>query len=140
MSGRIGFTGSQRGMTREQRLTFRRHLGRLPHIETFHHGDCIGADAQAHDVADERGIMTIAHPPTVATKRAFKTASVTRKPRPYIERNRRIVDESDEIIATPAEFEEQLRSGTWSTVRYARRTGKPVTIIFPDGSTSRTTP
>jgi len=37
------------------------------------------------------------------------------------------------MIATPGEVDEQLRSGTWSTVRFARKQGKPVHVILPDG-------
>jgi len=44
-----------------------------------------------------------------------------------------IVRETELLIAAPAEFSEQHRSGTWSTVRYARRLGRPVQIIGPDG-------
>jgi len=29
--------------------------------------------------------------------------------------------------------EEWRGSGTWATIRYARKVGKPVTIIYPDG-------
>jgi len=47
-------------------------------------------------------------------------------PTPYLSRNRAIVDETEMLIATPAEFTEQQRSGTWSTVRYARACGKKV--------------
>lgn len=38
------------------------------------------------------------------------------------------------MIATPSSKEEELRSGTWSTVRYARKLRRPVTLIYPDGS------
>jgi bifunctional non-homologous end joining protein LigD len=37
----------------------------------------------------------------------------------------------------PAEPEEQLRSGTWSTVRFAKKQGKPVFLILPDGTVKR---
>jgi bifunctional non-homologous end joining protein LigD len=37
----------------------------------------------------------------------------------------------------PAEPEEQLRSGTWSTVRFAKKQGKPVFVILPDGTVKR---
>ena len=38
------------------------------------------------------------------------------------------------MIAAPSEAEEQRRSGTWSTVRFARKQGKPVFVISPDGT------
>ena len=39
------------------------------------------------------------------------------------------------LIAAPAEQEgERLRSGTWATVRYARRLGRRVVLVCPDGS------
>ena len=45
-----------------------------------------------------------------------------------------IVDESDTIIAFPASAEEVIRSGTWATIRYARKTKTPLHIILPDGN------
>ena len=45
-----------------------------------------------------------------------------------------IVDESDFLIGTPKGFCEELRSGTWSTIRYARKKGMEITIVYPDGS------
>jgi len=44
------------------------------------------------------------------------------------------VDETEWLWAIPGEFKEVLRSGTWSTIRYARKKGKKVLIIWPDGS------
>ncbi len=100
----------------------------------FHEGDCIGADAQAAFLAREVGFRIICHPPTNESKRAFFPSDETWPAAPYLDRNKTIVNRSREMIATPGEFEEQLRSGTWSTIRYARKTRKPVSIVFPDGS------
>jgi hypothetical protein len=48
-------------------------------------------------------------------------------------RNRLIAARCDALLATPAEPDEVLRSGTWSTIRYARKEGKPITLILPSG-------
>jgi hypothetical protein len=57
--------------------------------------------------------------------------------KPYLVRNHEIVDDSQVLIAAPKEFTEQLRSGTWATIRYARKIGRTVRIVFPDGSIGR---
>ena len=51
-------------------------------------------------------------------------------PKPYLDRNRDIVDACEVLLATP-DGPERLRSGTWSTVRYARKIGKPVEVRLP---------
>lgn len=131
---RVGFTGTQRGMTDAQCGMLRALLREFGGTE-FHHGDCIGADSQAHDIADECGCAIILHPPTNYSKRAWREVPrhMMRPEYPYLTRNRHIVDATEWLIAMPGEFEEQLRSGTWSTVRYARSRRK-VAIIMPDGS------
>jgi hypothetical protein len=48
-----------------------------------------------------------------------------------IERNTEIVDDSDHLFAAPKEQFEQLRSGTWATVRRARKKGIPYEILLP---------
>ncbi len=77
--------------------------------------------------------MTI-HPPSNDRVRAWKGSPDIRAPKRYLTRNKDIVRETDILIAAPAEIEEQIRSGTWSTVRYARKLGKPVFVILPDGT------
>ena len=63
-----------------------------------------------------------------------KTTEVyMRKPKPYLERNKDIVDETGLLIATP-KGEEIVRSGTWSTIRYARKNHKKIIIIMPNGN------
>ncbi len=102
---------------------------------TLHHGDCIIADNVAHRIAKALSWRVEIHPPDNPTKRAFcKHADLIHPEKPYLERNRDIVDASEALIATPAENAELARSGTWSTVRYARKKAIPVYIVFPDGS------
>ena len=76
------------------------------------------------------------HPPDNPTKRAFcfVPGDVIYEPKPYLIRNRDIVDQTDLTVAAPFEFEEQLRSGTWSTIRYAARIVKPLIVVLPDGA------
>jgi acetylornithine deacetylase/succinyl-diaminopimelate desuccinylase-like protein len=103
----------------------------------FHHGDCVGADSEAHDIAAKSGYPIVIHPPSYNSKRAFcekiSTAQVL-SPKWYIDRNHDIVDSSEIVLAAPGESTEQLRSGTWATIRYAKKKGKPLIIVFPDGS------
>ena len=125
----VGFTGSQEGMSRKQKDTLRQLFeGNL--VGEFHHGDCIGADKESHDIAMERpNIVTVIHPPINETKRAFCGSLFIKPPKNYLERNHDIVNETDFLIAAPAEDVEQLRSGTWATVRFARKQGKTVWIL-----------
>ena len=135
----IGFTGTQKGMTTGQEAGFRtlvrRALEKFAAID-FHHGDCVGADAQAHDLmlaeAGDRAFIH-AHPCTITSKRAWRVApqQIIYAPLPPLHRNKIIVNEASVLIATPGEREEQLRSGTWSTIRYARKCSVPQKIIYP---------
>ena len=137
---RVGFTGSREGMTDAQAdklwslLLGLREARRYEDAE-FHHGDCVGSDDRAHDIAVHRcGYEPVIHPPANHTMRAFRNAERVAEPLPYRERNQSIVRETDELIATPREEVEQLRSGTWSTIRFAKKLGRKVTIILPNGS------
>lgn len=134
---RIGFTGTSDGMTRIQAEVFSRTLLDLNPTE-FHHGDCVGADTQAHDRASSiSSIKIVLHPPINPQARSFcklrpTDESFVRKE--YLVRNRDIVDCTECLLATPGQMTEILRSGTWSTVRYARKQKKMLIIIFPDGT------
>ncbi len=136
MTKHVGFTGTQRGTTPWQRTKLAELLRELGATD-FHHGDCVGADAEAHAIAVGLGCRIHLHPPTDPSKRAFcvmrPNVDVTHRSRAYPDRNQDIVDETVILIATPGESKEKLRSGTWSTVRKARRRRRPITIILPNG-------
>ena len=123
-------------MTRQQQEVVRWLLIEIEPTEV-HHGDCIGADEQLHEIARSLGIATVVHPPTSEKKRAF-CKSFTRRyePKEYLSRNKDIVEESAMLIAAPDEREvnEVRRSGVWATVRYARKAGLPVLVAYPNGS------
>lgn len=47
----------------------------------------------------------------------------------YMKRNDATAEQADALIAYPPSSQEELRSGTWATVRRFRKLGKPVTIV-----------
>ena len=114
----VGFTGSQKGMSSFQ-------LHRLEHLleelkpTQVHHGDCIGADEMLHS----------------KVRRMFPEAVIHVHPA-MMTRNQAIVDSCELLIATPARVESSSPySGTWTTIRRARKAGKEVVIIWMDGRT-----
>jgi len=131
---KVGFTGTKIGMTVKQRKIVEAILSELD-PEEFHHGDCVGADAQAHIIAlVHLGIPVHKHPPIKKVLCAYsKGAAKIYKDKEYWVRNRDIVDATEILLACPKGNKEELRSGTWMTVRYARRQNKDVRIIYPDG-------
>lgn len=138
LEGSVAFTGTRRGLTLEQvdsiwGLLFdarRTYRGRL----TLRMGDCVGADAQFHNLARVMGgFFLIGHPPVNPAYRAFLEYNVEVEPEEYLVRNRAMVDRSSRLIAAPGGSAEALRSGTWSTVRYARKLGRPVYLVLPSG-------
>lgn len=129
----IGFSGTQSGMTVNQTETFRRWIALFPH-GSFHHGDCVGSDAEADVIARSYHRPIVVHPPEVKYKRAFvQNAHLVLVPKPYLIRNHDIVDATDVLFAAPGGFREKMRSGTWATIRYARKVQKPILICWPDG-------
>jgi hypothetical protein len=136
----IGFTGTSIGMTAEQKtqvrglLTEYKALGAV----TFMHGLCIGADEQAARIAKELGYRVVAHPgyslknPKNRLFRSdFRGNDEVRPEEPFIRRDRNMVNESHRMIAAPRSKEEEMRSGTWTTVRYAKKKKKPMDMVYP---------
>jgi len=130
----IGFTGTQIGLTMLQQEAFQNILYlQADNKIFFHHGDCIGADAQAHDIAKPFAASIVIHPPTDPKKRAWCFGGYMLPEKTYLKRNHDIVDQCDILIAAPKGFFEEQRSGTWATIRYALKVNKPVSIIWPTG-------
>jgi hypothetical protein len=143
----IGFTGTRKGMTDAQKSKFLELMSGVARnvVLHLHHGDCLGADSDAHCIWVDRFYdcpITI-HPPNNIATRGYclcKGDGTILDPKPYLERNHDIVDACEILIACPAEPEEILRSGTWATVRYAKKIGKHVIVIKPDGCFSGALP
>lgn len=127
----IGFTGtSKRFPTVEQgkRLNYRLKVLYAGGEREFHHGDCIKMDAWVAEAAKAIGFRLICHPPANEYKRAFVQSHVVSDRKPFLDRNHDIVDESTILLAAPDTSQEELRSGTWATIRYARKKKIPVEI------------
>lgn len=122
----VGFTGTQDGVSQARLRNLRLELTRLRAVgyTVFIHGGCIGADAQAARIAKSLGYKTHCYPGTAGYKRADTEDDYVAQIKPFLDRNRNIVNASTIMIAMPRTQEEELRSGTWAAVRYARKVGK----------------
>lgn len=136
----VGITGTQRGLSMAQKSQLYRLLRSVydkysPNGEVWlHHGDCVGVDAEAHEIASKIGYRICLHPPSNIKKRAcVKGADRVERPQIYSIRNHDIVRESDYLIGVPYNDYEIVRSGTWATIRYARQRRVPYTVIYPNG-------
>ncbi len=138
---RVGFTGTRHGMTTAQLVAFAEVL---PDETTwFRHGCCVGADHEAVEhVADIRpprpqifGAPSNlkAFTSQLALDLCDDTTGTLDDP---LTRNRIIVDGCNLLIACPREMHESPKGGTWYTVRYARKQGKRIVIVWPDGTTT----
>ena len=128
---KVGFTGTRKGMTGYQQQAVQEFLVDT-NVSEVHHGDCIGADAEFDRIAESLGIPRVAHPCDIMSQRAYcKAETVLPSERP-LTRNKAIVDSVQFMLAAPKEIGEVLRSGTWATIRYARKSARPVRIIFPE--------
>jgi hypothetical protein len=140
----LGFTGSKYPLPEIQQknlsLLISELTGRYESV-TVHHGDCVNGDETFHRLCAPRLVVRsiIVHPPTDPKLRAFcDGAKVTiLDPLPYPVRNKEVVISSEVMIACPSSMTERIRSGTWQTVRMARKQHRIVHFVFPDGSTKK---
>lgn len=139
MGKKVGFTGTSRGASPFQLAALEEKLKALQAdgFDELHHGQCIGADEQAAAIAKKLGFRVVSHPGTIRDPKNtmyrsdFAGNDETREARPTVQRDHDIVDETEMMLATPPTREELLRSGTWTTVRYARKVGRLVELILP---------
>ena len=134
----LGFTGTSHGMTQAQTAAVGELFAAL-RPTALHHGVCIGADAQAHHLALDLRIYLVGHPPDNPKKMARLTGfDELRPPKPYLVRNQCIVlDGTNGLIAVPrsaVEPQSKRGQGTWTTIGYARKAGRRIWIVEPDGA------
>lgn len=135
MIDHLAFTGSAAGMDAKQAIAVMELLVAI-HPKYVHEGGCVGADAQFHTLVDMffPDIVVHRHPGDVREDMVstyIGDAHVHPMQQP-LDRNKTMVDESRVLLATPHR-EEYQRSGTWATIRYARKQGKPRFIVYPQG-------
>lgn len=134
----VGFTGTQNGMTTHQKQSVEAVICDL-RPERARHGMCIGADEQFHYICRRYPIFIVGHPGMDSLGRSPMTVyvdvDVLCEKKLYLDRNTDIATYCDVLVATPKEYEEELRSGTWSTIRRGRKQHKRIIIVYPDGST-----
>lgn len=134
-----GFTGSSKPLSQVQVASVREVLAYL-YSEGhgwLHHGDCINGDETANSIAKALGMSTYGHPPSDRFKRAYCNCDCLAPELPYLTRNRAIVRATSCLVAAPGQPCEVARSGTWSTVRYARTKRRTVYLVLPSGAVSR---
>jgi hypothetical protein len=122
----VGFSGTQRGMSLRQQMQCADVLQWFLLVSraestkpVFYDGDCPieSADQQAREIAQQLGYECRQLPPR------------KRNAAEFLARNRRIVEHSGVLVAAPETDHEKIRSGTWMTVRYARKCAKPVVML-----------
>src|SRR5262249_4912727 len=129
---KMGFRGTREGMTEDQKETLRQVLAEYRPTE-FHHGDYVGADAEAHGIVRQHfpGTLVVIHPPTNQAVRAFCQGDEQRPALGYLARNRDIIKTCDMLVAAPRAVDEPGRSGTWAVIRYARVRNVTLVLLEP---------
>ena len=140
---KIGFTGTRWGVD-DNRLKTLKYVVEKLKVSRVGHGMCVGADAQFHKLIRNlnKKVWIKGHPP-IEQGKFFSNdldCDEVAEPKEYLDRDRDIVDEAEVMIATPNENVEQKRSGTWYTIRYAKKViksdkgkCKKLYIFLPNG-------
>ena len=135
---KVSFTGTQFGMSPWQSYLVSKWLEEHGHqASLFAHGCCCGADIEFHRMVRRmvgKGAYIAVYPSTAKTRAPIPPdANFVADPKPPLERDRDIVNAGNNLLlATPKQQHEVLRSGTWTTIRYAWRKRIKVEIYYPD--------
>lgn len=143
---RVGFTGTREGLTEQQSISFAHWFNDKQYlIDSFSHGCCVGADTTAVQIVyqHQKGpqgskydFPVFALPCTLwkfVSREAWELSTEVAFPEDALDRNKKIVENSDLLLACP-KGPQELRSGTWYTVQFARKQHKPVVVFWPDGT------
>jgi hypothetical protein len=124
----IGVTGSRHGLSERQLAWARAFLTTNKHsIAAVHHGDCVGADSEFHDLVREivpTAVLHV-HPPTNPLFRARKRGLVYPCLH-YHTRNTRIIQLCTHLLAFPAAGRS---TGTRWTIHAAQSMNRRTTVV-----------
>lgn len=143
----VGFSGTRQGPTPAQHMSMDRFLIAMfvnHGAKVLVHGGAAGCDTFAHHAVTANA----AYAPEVWIFPALEGQRssvvilpvgncIIGEPVPALMRNKIIAGLADGLLAVPASDTEQDRSGTWATVRAARKRGCPVYIVRRDGTIIR---
>lgn len=138
----VGFTGTRDGMTVVQHgLITSQMRGYVKGYDRVmaRHGDCLGADKEFHGICRAAKVAYLVghpgHDPRTGKSptRAYCEFDLVHESDPYLVRDWAIVVASDVLLATPKGEEQPRGSGTWATIRYARRAKILIMIVMPNG-------
>jgi len=129
---RVGFIGTSETLNPKQLARIRAVLVGLGATE-LHHGGRIGADVQAHVLADELGLWRFVHPDEEVDHRAYLPSEAVHPPEPRERAQGRIVDMCQAVVAVPGADECSGRGATWRVVKSAEATRKPVVVVGANG-------
>lgn len=135
----LGVTGTRYGLSRGQSEALAAWLyDHGPGASELHHGCARGADSAIALAARGLlpGLWIVAHPgddPRWTCEAAKRASSLVLPEKANLERNADIVQACSVLAACPRTDYEERRSGTWATVRRARRAGRRLVVFCPDG-------
>jgi hypothetical protein len=135
----IAFTGTREGMSNRQTEAFTELIGAFANViaegyqTIFVHGGCDGADIKTRDItlSMNHSICVECFPGDESQhkKNSLCISQVVHPIMPYLWRNKKMVNMGGLLVAAPLSMNEENRSGTWSTIRYARKINKPCIIL-----------
>lgn len=142
---RIGFTGTRNGMTKQQKEVIEDLLLKCQAVSSEQgvaiDGVCVGSDTDFNKLAKEALYHTKGYPghsmknPTDLTFRGDGEYDELEESDTHFARNRRIVNDTNVLFATPYSNNLDGPGGTNFTISYARKRNKPVYVVYPDGET-----
>lgn len=122
----VGFTGTREGMSRRQASQLQYVLA------LFNHADlAIGRAAPRlhYGTHESVGLLADEEAANMAAGLCYETVGHYARRGGELVRNREIVRCVSVLIAAPLTDKEELRSGTWATIRYARDKFIPVVML-----------